>query len=94
MNLSLQAIGPILTAIGSIVLAIRLEKIIDAILIGINANQKAVQEMLGGESVSEDLEKSHALVRKELNKGKTVLIWGFSAIALGGIVNTLSYFID
>jgi hypothetical protein len=94
VNLSLQAIGPILTAIGSIVLAIRLEKIIDAILIGIDANQKAVQEMRDGKTISEDLDKSHAQVLVELKKGKKILFWGFSAIALGGIVNALSYFIN
>ena len=94
MDLSLQAIGPILTAIGSIVLAIRLEKIIDAILIGIDANQRAVQDMVDGKTVSEDLRKSHAQVQVELNKGKKILFWGFSSIALGGIVNALSYFIN
>lgn len=93
-SLILQAIGPILTAIGSIVLAIRLEAIIDAILIGIDANQKAVQRILEKEKDANELWLSHEQVRKELKKGKQILFWGFTAIALGGMFNALSYFIN
>ena len=90
----LQAAGPVITAIGSIVLAIRLETIIDAILIGIDANQKAIQKVLGKDRESEDLTVSHEQVRRELRKGKKILFWGFAAIAVGGVVNALSYFIN
>ncbi|HKP97807.1 MAG TPA: hypothetical protein VJ385_18865 [Fibrobacteria bacterium] len=93
-SLVLQAAGPIITALGSIVLAVRLEAIIDAILIGVEANQKALRKVLGEERDSEDLKRSHDQVKRELRRGKKILFWGFSAIALGGIVNALSYFIN
>ncbi len=89
----LRAIGPILTAVGSIVLAFRLEAIIDAILLGINANQKAAHRFLDKEE-EKSLEASHVLVQRELRKGKTILWWGFALIAVGGIVNALSFFIN
>ena len=93
-DLILKAIGPILAAIGSIVLAMRIEKIIDAVLIGIDANQNAIRNLPGGDSASTELQKSHIQVQQELRKGKKILFWGFSALALGGIVNALSYFIN
>jgi hypothetical protein len=93
-SIILQAAGPILTAIGSIVLAIRLEAIIDAILIGTEANQKAILKVLGEGREAEELRTSHDQVVRELKRGKKILLWGFSAIALGGIVNALSYFIN
>lgn len=93
-SLILQATGPIFTAIGSIVLAIRLEAIIDAILIGIDANQKAVQRVLAKDQDADSLKRSHEQVRKELRKGKKILFWGFTSIALGGMFNALSYFIN
>jgi hypothetical protein len=89
----LRAAGPILTAIGSIVLAIRLEAIIDAILAGMEANQKAVLKILP-KPESEELARSHGKVLKELRRGKKILWWGFVLVALGGMVNALSYFID
>lgn len=93
-SIILQAAGPILTAIGSIVLAIRLEAIIDAILIGTEANQKAILKVLGEGREADELKTSHVQVVRELKRGKIILLWGFSAIALGGIVNALSYFIN
>jgi hypothetical protein len=93
-SIILQAAGPILTAIGSIVLAIRLEAIIDAILIGTEANQKAILKVLGEGREADELRTSHDQVVRELKRGKVILLWGFSAIALGGIVNALSYFIN
>lgn len=92
--LILKAIGPILTALGSIILAFRLESIIDAILLGTDANHKAIQKVLGRVPEAEEMVRSHELVQKELRKGKKILLWGFSAIALGGILNALSYFIN
>jgi hypothetical protein len=92
--LILKAIGPILTALGSIVLAFRLEAIIDAILLGTDANHKAIERILGHAPEAEDMIRSHEQVRRELRKGKKILLWGFSAIALGGILNALSYFIN
>ena len=89
----LKAIGPVLTAIGSIILAIRLEAIIDAILIGMKANDKALFELLVGKE-SEGLRESHERVLRELSRGKKILFWGFVLVAMGGIVNALSYFID
>ena len=89
----LKAIGPILTAIGSIVLAFRLEAIIDAILQGMEANQKGVLRLLDKEA-AKSLEASHERVLRELGKGKKILWWGFVLVALGGIVNALSYFIN
>lgn len=89
----LRAIGPILTAVGSIVLAFRMEAIIDAILLGISANQKAAHRFLDKEEVKR-LEASHVLVQRDLRKGKTILWWGFALVAVGGIVNALSYFIN
>lgn len=92
-SLVLKAAGPILTAIGSIVLAIRLEAIIDAILAGMKANQDAVADLLAG-TETERFRESHARVLRELGKGKKILFWGFLMVALGGITNALSYFID
>lgn len=91
--LILRAIGPILTAVGSIILAIRLEAIIDAILLGIDADQKAVLRLLDGED-AKSLEFSQKQVLRELRKGKKFLWWGFVLVGLGGIVNALSYFIN
>jgi hypothetical protein len=90
----LQAAGPILTAIGSIVLAIRLEAIIDAILLGIEVNQKAIRKVLNNGQDSDEFMRSHEQVLMELRKGKKVLFMGFLAIAMGGILNALSYFIN
>lgn len=89
----LRAVGPILTAIGSIVLAIRLEAIIDAILLGMDANLKAVLKLLDP-SESRELEASQEQVLRELRKSKRILWAGFSLLAVGGIVNALSYFIN
>ena len=91
--LILKAFGPILTAVGSIILAVRLEAIIDAILLGIDANQKAVLKLLDKE-YADALEDSHKRVLRELRKGKKILWWGFVLVSLGGIVNALSYFIN
>jgi|AAFX01.1.fsa_nt_gi hypothetical protein len=91
--LILRAIGPILTAVGSIALAFRLEAIIDAILLGLDANQKGVLRLLEGEE-AKSLEASHNHVLRELRRAKTILWWGFALVALGGIVNALSYFIN
>ncbi|MDB5049777.1 MAG: hypothetical protein JWO30_2848 [Fibrobacteres bacterium] len=90
----LQAAGPVLTAIGSIVLGIRLEAIIDAILIGIESNRNAIQKVSRGNGEDMALDLSHEKVRRELRKGKKILFWGFSALAIGGILNALSYFIN
>jgi hypothetical protein len=92
-SLILQASGPVLTAIGSIVLAIRLEAIIDALLKGMDASQKAMLGILAGED-AEALRQAHAQVLTELSKGKKILFWGFVLVAMGGIVNALSYFIN
>lgn len=92
--LILKALGPILTAVGSIILAIRLEAIIDAILIGTEAHQKAIQKLFAGQPESEALRASHTKVREELQKAKKILFWGFVIVALGGMVNALSYFIN
>jgi hypothetical protein len=89
----LKAAGPILTAIGSIVLAFRLEAIIDAILISMKANQGALLKILQRPE-SEELTRSHEQVLKELRRGKKILWWGFVLVALGGMVNALSYFIN
>jgi hypothetical protein len=94
VSVILQAAGPVLTAIGSIVLAIRLEAIIDAILLGTEVNQKAVQKVLSNDQDAEEFRRSHEQVQWELRRGKKILFMGFSAIALGGIVNALSYFIN
>ena len=91
--LILRAIGPILTAVGSIVLAIRLEAIIDAILLGIDADQKAMLRLLERED-AKSLEASQERVLRELRKGKKILWWGFVLVGLGGMVNALSYFIN
>jgi hypothetical protein len=91
--LILRAVGPIVTAVGSIVLAFRLKAIIDAILLGIDADQKAVLRLLHKEEVK-SLEASHDRVQRELRKGKAVLWWGFALIAAGGIINAVSYFIN
>lgn len=93
-SIILQAAGPVLTALGSIVLAIRLEAIIDAILIGTEANQKALLKVMGEGKDAEALRISHIQVVRELRRGKIILLWGFSAIAVGGIVNALSFFIN
>lgn len=93
-SLILKALGPILTAVGSIVLAIRLEAIIDAILLGTDANHKAMSEVLGHTPESEAMQRSHEQVQRELRRSKKILFWGFAAIALGGVVNALSYFIN
>lgn len=92
-SLLLKAAGPVLTAVGSIVLAIRLEAIIDAILTGMEANQEAVTKLLAGEETKR-FRLSHERVLRELRKGKKILFWGFVLVALGGIANALSYFID
>jgi hypothetical protein len=89
----LRAVGPILTAVGSIVLAMRLEAIIDAILLGMDANLKAVLKTLEP-AETRDLEASQEQVLKELRKSKRILWAGFSLLAVGGIVNALSYFIN
>ena len=78
---------------GSIVLAFRLEAIIDAILLGIDADQKAMLRLLDGED-AKSLEASQKQVLRELKKGKKILWWGFVLVGLGGMVNALSYFID
>lgn len=91
--LILKAIGPVLTAVGSIILAVRLEAIIDAILLGIDANQKAVLRLLDEED-AKALEVSHKRVLRELRRGKKILWWGFVLVGLGGMVNALSYFIN
>lgn len=89
----LRAMGPILTAVGSIVLAVRLEAIIDAILLGMDLNQKAVLRLLDPrESLA--LATSHEKVLAELRRGKKILWWGFVLVALGGVMNALSYFIN
>ena len=93
-SITMQATGPILTAIGSIVLAVRLEAIIDAILAGTEANHNALDKMVGPGPEADELRKSHEVVKRELRRGKKILFWGFSAIALGGIVNALSFFIN
>jgi hypothetical protein len=89
----LKAVGPILTAIGSIVLAMRLEAIIDAILLGMDANLKAVLKLLDPAETRE-LRASQEQVLRELRKGKRILWAGFSLLAVGGILNALSYFIN
>lgn len=89
----LRAVGPILTAIGSMVLAMRLEAIIDAILLGMDANLKAVLKLLD-RAESRELEASQEQVLSELRKSKRILWAGFSLLAVGGIVNALSYFIN
>ena len=89
----LQAAGPILTAIGSIFLAVRLEAIIDTLLEAMDANQKAVLKHMEGDA-AQAMVKSHGRVQRGLRKGKKILVWGFSLIALGGMVNALSYFVN
>ena len=89
----LKATGPVLTAVGSIILAVRIEAIIDAVLLGIDANMKALFKLIGKDAAG-DLEKSHQQVLLELRRGKNFLWWGFAVIALGGMVNALSYFIN
>lgn len=89
----LKAVGPILTAIGSIVLAMRLEAIIDAILLGMDANLKAVLKLLDPAETRE-IQASQEQVLRELRKGKRILWAGFSLLAVGGILNALSYFIN
>lgn len=92
-ELILRALGPILTAVGSIILAVRLEAIIDAILLGIDAIQKAARLLLDNGD-ADALASSHDQVLRELRKGKKFLWWGFVLVGLGGIVNALSYFIN
>lgn len=89
----LRATGPILAAIGSIVLAIRLEAIIDALLLGMEANLTTLLKMMKSPETS-DLQASQEQVLKELRRGKKILWWGFVLVALGGLVNALSYFIN
>lgn len=89
----LKAAGPILAAIGSIILAIRIEAIIDAVLLGMKANMTALLRALGKEA-SRELEASQARVIRELDRGKKILWWGFTLLAMGGMVNALSYFIN
>lgn len=89
----LKAAGPVLAAIGSIILAIRIEAIIDAVLLGMKANMSALLRALGKEA-SQELEASQVRVMHELNRGKHILWWGFTLLALGGMVNALSYFIN
>lgn len=92
-SIILKAAGPVLTAVGSIILAIRIESIIDAILLGMKAHQKAVLEVIDKED-SHGLQESHQKVLRELGRGKQFLWWGFVVVALGGMVNALSYFIN
>lgn len=89
----LRALGPILTAVGSIVLAVRLEAIIDAILLGMDLNQKALLKLLDPRE-SQALAASNEKVLAELRRGKQILWWGFALVALGGVLNALSYFIN
>lgn len=89
----MKAAGPVLTAVGSIVLAFRIEAIIDAILMGMDANMKAMARIAGKDDAP-GLEAAQGKVLRELRRGKKLLWWGFSVIALGGMVNALSYFIN
>jgi hypothetical protein len=86
-----KVFGPLLTALGSLLLAWRVKSILDEIFLavrGVDTNFHAVGEYLGNRTPDLPiLVGFDQRVERQVNRGKILLVIGFLLIAVGALLN-------
>ena len=90
----LKAIGIGLNVIGTIILAIRVKKILDALVSAIKFHDINIQQLVDNKDVMLNFQNSPVFVEKAQALGTKLLVLGFLFIIVGNLLNGLALFVS